>query len=81
MDKNGLGYLELSDSACESCAGNRFTDCYNVKLGVEKDSAVKVTENRVAYDSKQATSTKSFTAGVPQLNGRTVIKTVPTNGP
>lgn len=63
MDKNGLGYLELSDSARESCAGNRFTGCYNVKFGGEKGSAVKVTENRVAYNTKQATSTKSFLAG------------------
>ncbi|MBU5349339.1 hypothetical protein [Paenibacillus lautus] len=45
------------------CPNNRFTGCYNVKFGGEKGSAVKVTENRVAYDSKQSTATKSFMAG------------------
>lgn len=45
------------------CPNSQLTGCYNVTFGGGKGSAVKVTENRVAYDSKQSTSTKSFMAG------------------
>jgi len=44
------------------CPKNQYSGCYNVDFGGLKGKTVKVTENSVSYDSKQAAS-KSFMAG------------------
>lgn len=44
------------------CPKYQYTSCYNVEFGGVKGKPVKVTENSVIYDAKQA-SAKSFMAG------------------
>lgn len=56
------------------CPNTRLTNCYNVTFGGGKGNAVKVTENRVAYDSKQAVSTKSFMAGGSKIKRKSTYQ-------